>query len=452
MNKIDTILQLFQIEGKPANKVLTPMQKKIFKELVSRKNKRVHIQTSTQYGKSLVVAMACVWIACVQDEVVAVVAPSADKAKIILRYFIEHLGDSILFYSQLEARTKLERLKKEERKERIILRNGGGIYSLSVNEANMSKSMESAMGQGSKILIMDEACLIRDVTEATIFRMIGGKGKDAFYCKIGNPFYKEAPYTHFYKSSKDKRYKHINIDYKIGIKEGRYTEEFIADAKSKPLFDVLFDNKFPDGTTTDNKGFRKLIQKEIKIIEKIEKNDWSNANLGVDIGGGGDLSTYVLRLGRFAKVVGSLKSKEIMDNIPAIENIVEKYKLKWNNVSIDDTGIGNGVSSRLREKGYEVNAVVVGSTANDKELYMNKKAELCWAMRLWAEKAEIEEKIENYQSVWEQLSWYKFKVNSERRIQMQSKEDLKKENGGKSPDYGDGLMLTFYEPPFIGFI
>jgi len=106
----------------------------------------LQIESSTQYGKSLTVALACVFIACVQNELVAVVAPNAEKAKIIMRYFIEHLGDSVLFYSQLEVGTRLERLKKEESKERIMLREGGGIYVLSTNERNVLKSFESAMG------------------------------------------------------------------------------------------------------------------------------------------------------------------------------------------------------------------------------------------------------------------------------------------------------------------
>lgn len=453
--KIDFILSNFQVEDEPADKALTKGQKEIFTELVTRRNPRLHIQTATQYGKSLVIALAAVWISCIQEEIVAVIAPTGEKAKIIMRYYIDHLGDSILFYSQLEAQTRLERLRKEESKERIILTNGGGIYALSTNERNLGKSMESAMGQGARILIQDESGLIRDTTEATIYRMIAGKGKNTMYCKLGNPFYRDEPYSHFYKSSISKNYKQIFIDYIQGIEEGRYQEDFIEDAKTKPLFDVLFECKFPDVSLMDDKGFRKLLEKEKTIVDKLkeEKEFWKDGILGVDIGGGSDLSTAVLRKDNRTKVVGKLRSKEIMDNIPWLEKIVTEWGLTWSNVNIDDTGIGNGVSSRCREKGYTVNAVVVGSAARDNEKFMNLKAEISWAMRLWCEEAhEFEEYTLGYYSVWSQLNWYKFKVNSEKRIQMQSKQDLKKEHGGKSPDFGDAFMLTFYEPAFIGFV
>ena len=118
------LLKLFKIDGKPANELATEGEIEIFHAIVFRKWNRVQILCSTQYGKSLFVALACLIVACIQGEMIAVVAPKDDKAKIIMRYFIDHLGDSTLFWTQLERNTKLERLRMEENKERIVLRNG----------------------------------------------------------------------------------------------------------------------------------------------------------------------------------------------------------------------------------------------------------------------------------------------------------------------------------------
>ena len=234
------LLSLFLIEGNPADKQITENQLKIFHSLIFRPWTRQIILCATQYGKSLITALACVVITTIQGEVVSIIAPTNDKARIIMRYYIEHIGDHYLFYSQLEADTRLERLKQEGSKERIILRNGGGIFIVSVQSGNTRKTLEAAMGYGSKIVISDESCLIPDETEATIFRMIAGKGKDAFYCKIGNPFYKTPPHTHFFKSWNDDNYLKIFINYEEGIREGRYTKEFIEEARAKPHFGVLF--------------------------------------------------------------------------------------------------------------------------------------------------------------------------------------------------------------------
>lgn len=150
--------------------------------------------------------MACLIISCIQHKRVAIVAPSNDKAKLTMRYYIEHLGDNPLFAAQLEKNTRLERLKQEESKERITLRNGGGIFVLSAQQRNATKSIEAAMGEGADIVILDESCLVQDNTEATIFRMIAGKGPNAFYCKIGNPFYVDPPHSHFHTTWNDPRY------------------------------------------------------------------------------------------------------------------------------------------------------------------------------------------------------------------------------------------------------
>ena len=115
-------LDNFTLDGKRVSDLATPGQLEIFYRCVYRRSIRVQIITLTQYGKSLFVALGCIVVSCIQDRVVAVVAPKTEKAKIIMRYYIEHLGDNPIFYTQLEKDTKLERLRMEENKERIILR------------------------------------------------------------------------------------------------------------------------------------------------------------------------------------------------------------------------------------------------------------------------------------------------------------------------------------------
>lgn len=102
---------------------LTEGQVDIFEAIVFRISNRLEILTCTQYGKSLTVALAALVLSCIVGRLVSIIALTNDKAKLIMRYYIEHLGDDPLFYTQLEKNTKLERLKQEESKERIILRN-----------------------------------------------------------------------------------------------------------------------------------------------------------------------------------------------------------------------------------------------------------------------------------------------------------------------------------------
>jgi hypothetical protein len=454
----------FTVNGKSGDQRITEAQLVIFSSLIFRWQNRVIIICPTQYGKTLWTALACIIISCIQGKRVAIVAPSNDKAKLTMRYYIEHLGDNPLFTAQLEKNTRLERLKQEESKERIILRNGGGIFVLSAQQRNATKSIEAAMGEGADIVILDESCLVQDDTEATIFRMIAGKGPNAFYCKIGNPFYIDSPNSHFHTTWNDPRYLRIFIDYLQGIKEGRYTQEFIDEARTKPLFDILFGCEFPSPDVMDEKGYRPLVladslkygvtpelikaaMEKARVMAVERGIPFIQPKLGCDIGGGGDANVFTLRWHKLAAVVGTNQSKDTMVNVSEIERLMGEYGVLPEDVNLDDIGIGRGVTDRLIEKGHAVNGVSVGEPSREPETYFNLKAELYWALGLWVKDKEtrLDERPE-----WQQLAWIKYKVSSEKQVKIEPKEDLKKRTH-KSPDFAESLMLTFYETPFIGF-
>ena len=453
----------FVLDSKNFRDVVTNGQLTIFNALVSGKHKRIEILCSTQYGKSITVGLACLELACILNKKVVIVAPSAPKAKIIMRYVIDHLGDSPEFENQLEAETKLERLRLEGSKEKLSFRGGGCIFVISGNENNSKKKIESAMGEGAEIVIMDEACLISDEVEATIFRMIAGKGVNAVYCKIGNPFYRLPPYSHFWSSWNDPNYYRIFIDDRIAIEEGRYSDEFLLEAKTKPFYEILYKCEFPDEDSIDPEGFRPLITSKyikygvncdiMKAIIKKEKEKGElkhELKLGCDIGAGGDSNVYLLRYGNYACVESSNHSNDTMTNVSEIERIAEEWKdygFEWSNVNIDDIGVGRGVSDRLKEKGYNINGVSVGMPATEKDKFANIKAELYWKVREWAmnEESRLDTRRE-----WEQLTWIRYKVSSDKQVKIEPKDKLKKASG-KSPDFAEALMLSFYDSPYVGF-
>lgn len=456
------LANLFIVEGKRFGDIITEGQLVIFGSIIFRKHNRVQIICQTQYGKSLTVALACIILTAVEGRLVSVVAPSNDKARIIMRYYIEHLADNYMFEAQLEKDTKLERLKQEGSKERIILRNGGGIFVVSAEQKNYKKSFASAMGLGAEIVIVDEACLIQDQTEATIFRMIIGKSRESFYCKIGNPWFSTFPYAHFMESWNDPKYHCIFIDYKQAMKEGRVREEDIEEARGKPFFGVLYECEFPSEDEIAKDGYRQLVYSKylrfgitpeaFKIIlqkarERGEKLK-NRLKLGCDIGGGGDYNVYVLRFGPFAIVAGKNQSDNTMVNVAEIERLQKEWGFEWDDVSIDDIGIGRGVADRFREKGLPVNSVNVGSSAIHKDTFANLKAELYWDLGAWIRGEDVRlEKNDN----WVQVLWIRYSTTSERLVKIEPKADLVARTN-KSPDYAEALMLTFYKKPFAGII
>jgi len=430
------LLELFTVEGVPFSELITEGQLQIFYELVFRKNTRVQILTPTQYGKSFVVAIACIVISCIQKEVVAVVAPTNDKARIIMRYYIDHLGDSPIFSQQLEKNTRLERLRMEESKDRIILRNGGGIFIVSVQAGNSKKGIESAMGAGARIVIEDESCLIPDPIEATVFRMIAGKGPQAFYCKIGNPFYR----NHFFKSWNDPLYKKIAIDYKQAMEEGRFTTDFIEEARLKPYFDVLFACKFPDADSVDTSGYSLLIPEKIvrdRIRDKVDL--FGTLYLGCDVAGeGSNKSVVVLRGRNGAKVLYAEDNHDTMAFAGVIARFAIQHKPK--KIYVDKVGIGKPVYDRLREfpEISGVIGVISGEKPEDVDNFFNKRAEMFWRLHDWLPKAELEG------DKWVDLSDIRYKIQSDKKIKIKSKDEMLRD-GVQSPDIADALSMTFYD-------
>lgn len=468
------LLHHFKIEGKFADEMATEGQIEIFYNLVFRPYKRLQILCSTQYGKSLFVALACLIIACVQRKKVAIIAPTTEKAKIIMRYFTGHLADHEIFYSELDKDSKLDRLRMEENKERITMKHGGGIFIISVQAGNSIKGTEAAMGAGAEIVIQDESGLIPDQIESTVFRMIAGKGEEAFYCKIGNPFYR----NHFYKSSKDPLYHQIFIDDKRGVKEGRYNALFLAEAKRKPMYDILYECKFPGEGMMDQTGFLNLIgETRVELRPKMVTETLFIPDIAGSLdpaGEGKDEATFAIRDRFKVEIVHTLKTSNEKQLAEICLTLMDKYKINPKNFVIDAFGVGTNIGKHIAiaSKGkIEVYTPLVGSSPKDEQhqngffftrkdeeiiaeagktskecddLYLNLRALMYFRLRSWllAGGQLVEEDVENPIFRNEVLG-IKYKRSLQgNKIQLMSKKDMLT-LGITSPNKADAAALTF---------
>ena len=137
-----------------------------------------------------------------------------------------------------------------------------------------------------------------------------------------------------------------------------------------------------------------------------------------------------------------------MTNVNEVIRIIKKYiitvngkkvqLLKPEEVYIDDIGVGRGVSDRLKELGYRINGISVGGKPPDPSKYKNIKAENYWLSRMWFKAGgKILKRNE-----WYQMTWINYKISTDKVLQIEQNEDLKKRTG-KSPDHSEAFSLTF---------
>ncbi|TXH50825.1 MAG: hypothetical protein E6Q97_19620 [Desulfurellales bacterium] len=433
--------------------MIPPRYRALFRTILKRSHPRNNVIAPTQDGKSLSIGAATTIVAATQPERFTILAPSDKKADIIMAYVRDFATQNPVISSQLELdkNDTLDRLKRERSKKHITFKRGGGIQTLTLDARNSKASIEAAMGFGSKNIIADESGLINDVLWATVMRMLGGYDYDSsFLLKIGNPFYP----NHFKRSAFNPNYNRLHLTYEDSLRDRAagfhgYDPRFIEEMRQEALFDVFYECQFPDEGEIDADGYRQLITTPMIKMGTVDRSLVKKGDkLGADIGGGGDPNTFIIKTPTFAFIESFNRSKDTMVNVSEIERIVEKYDLNYEDVNIDDIGIGRGVTDRCKEKGHNVNGVSVGSTAMDPSRFSNLKAELYWDTRLKVMEPDF---ILEESPYWEQLTWIKYKVNSDKQIKIEPKPDLKKRTG-KSPDFAEGLMLTMWEPPYIGIL
>jgi hypothetical protein len=422
---------------------LTDGQAEIFECIATRKYPRIHALSYTQYGKSDTVAMAVLTRITTFPEKWAIVAPSNKKARIIMSYIIDHTFDNEYTMSlfEIDKGESIDRIRRERSKERMTFRLPNGeiseVFTLSSEGKRTKDLLDALMGFGAPNVIIDESSLIDDVQYVGILRMLGGH-TDNFLFEIGNAMRR----NHFYKASFDPKYHHISIDCEQGYREGRITREFIDEMRNKPMFEMLYMNKFPKADAIDEAGYTPLISDELlqsktrEIVPIVGQMRWA-----CDVAGEGSNYSVIVERGKNgARVLYRENNPDTMNFVSVIVDMYEKAERKPTQIYIDKVGIGKPVFDRLlefRDISETIVGVMAGEKPQDDTNYFNRRAEMFWRLKEWLGVGELEG------NVWTDLLDIKYKVQSDRKIKIKSKDEMLKD-GIMSPDVADALSFTFY--------
>lgn len=426
---------------------LTPTQCDVFNDIFKRKYKRIHLMAHTRFGKSMTVALAVLLRVATFPEKWSIIAPSSDKARIIMDYIIQHAFDNDYIKNKLiiDKGESIESLRRKRTKDRINFKHSDGtlgeVFIIGVDASNSQKAGEAAMGFGASNVILDEAALVGDEIEGKVFRMLADNAEDYFYCKIGNPFTR----GHFLKDTRDSNVFCRNIDSKIGLAEGRLTEEYLSIARQKPNFDILFDNIFPPADMVDKDGWSQLLtddEIEAAMVDVLPPL-FGTKRIGLDVAeSGNNFNVYVLRAENAAVVARKDLEKNLMITVGNTIQMCAKLDIPYDEVFIDAIGVGSGVVDRFTEQRMNVKGIKVSNSPLDKVNFYNLRAESYWRVREWIKAGG---KLKRHNDWW-QLAAIKYKVrDSSGNMVIMSKDDMRK-RGIESPDVADALMLTFAFP------
>lgn len=161
--------------------------------------------------------------------------------------------------------------------------------------------------------------------------------------------------------------------------------------------------------------------------------------LGVDVGGGGDSSVVAHRRGGVVRI---LREDTNPDTMQTCGHVIQDLRTTGATAAkIDMIGIGKGVVDRGRELEQPFRGINVGETARDAEHFVNRRAELWWAMRDRFQAGDIDLDPDDEDTAAELCS-LRYKATSRGQIQIESKDDAKR-RGVPSPNRADAIMLAF---------
>ena len=136
---------------------------------------------------------------------------------------------------------------------------------------------------------------------------------------------------------------------------------------------------------------------------------------GIDIAReGDDSSVFTVREGNRVIYSDSWAKTDLMETCGLILTKIERFNLDAKNVNLDAVGVGAGVFDRLKELKVYVNGIIAGGEPQDKEHYVNIRAEMYDNLRKRFEAGTIS--IPDDMDLIAQLSSIRFKIASDRKL------------------------------------
>ncbi len=413
---------------------------------------KISVRSGQGVGKTALEAGAIIWfLVCRPYSRVIATAPTMQQLYDVLWAEIAKWLDKSLVKDLLKwTKTKVYMVGDDKR------------WFATAKTATKPENMQG-FHEDHMLIVVDEASGVADPIMEAILGTLTGKDNKLLMC--GNPNRLEGVFYDSHNGDRDKFHTH-KVSSMDSKRTSRENIEMLLNkyGRESDVARVRIFGDFPKGAldslisleTVECACGCTLPEKEIETSNIL--------HIGCDVARFGDDKTVITP--RIAGKIYQFKKYSKKSTMETAGNVIlmckeymKKYpKLKKCVIKVDDTGVGGGVTDRIREVvaeeslPYSVIPVNNGASATD-EYYANLGSQIWGLLRdaleenfshmIQGESVTLE--MPNDAEMIKQLSSRKQKITSKGKIQLESKDDMKARGLG-SPDIADSVTLAFYEP------
>ena len=415
-------------------------------------NPKVAIKSGQGVGKTGMEAVALLWFLCCYPypRIVATAPTKQQLHDVLWSEVSKWMSKSSLLSEILKwTKTYIYMVGNEKR--------WFAVARTATKPENMQGFHEDNM-----LFIVDEASGVADPIMEAVLGTLSGKNNKLLMC--GNPTRTSGTFYDAFHADRA-MYKYHTVSSADSRRTNKQNIEALIRKYGRES-NVVLVRVYGDFPKQEDDVFITLSSIEqcgSKVYELPEDKGMPYIMFGVDVARFGDDETVIYR-----NVKGKLKmvtKRHGQDLMSTVGDIVAQYKNVINEfpeytgriyVNIDDTGLGGGVTDRLKEVKREqklhrlfvipINAAekIDTDTKDGKEAaeYYNNLTTHMWAvLRDLLESKQIE--IEDDADTFAQLSIRKYFMASNGKLELESKKEMKK-RGVSSPDRADAAALSTY--------
>ncbi len=415
-------------------------------------NPKVAIKSGQGVGKTGLEAVALLWfLCCYPYPRIVATAPTKQQLHDVLWSEV----------SKWQSRSPLLSVILKWTKTYIYMVGNEKRWFAVARTATKPENMQG-FHEDNMLFIVDEASGVADPIMEAILGTLSGENNKLLMC--GNPTKTSGTFYDAFHADRA-MYKYHTVSSADSQRTNKQNIEVLIRKYGRES-NVVLVRVFGEFPKQEDDVFIMLSSIEqcgSKVYELPEDKGMSYIMFGVDVARFGDDETVIYRnaKGKLKMVV----KRQGQDLMATVGDIVAQYKMAIKEfpeytgriyVNIDDTGLGGGVTDRLKEVKREqklhrlfvipINAAekIDTDTKEGKEAaeYYNNLTTHMWAvLRDLLENKQIE--IEDEADTFAQLSIRKYFMASNGKLELESKKEMKK-RGVSSPDRADAAALSTY--------